>query len=302
MSQSVNTNAISLPVAMYTYTTSGKADSVNAKNVNREISDQKGAEADVVRTMVDVLPKTYSKPISSIRGKVRNHFEKHGIRLGKTLYGIPMTILPKFKAELDALQQEYKLHVEKLVAIAENGTLTDMIVKQSGMLADEIVGKIPTADQIRNGYSIDVRVSVDFSDSKVDQAMAILSDDLKNQLRAEVEESAKKDRADKINTINAKIVDCVKKVISDIETNVDKINGAKQDRIVWEGVVKGVKYIVDVLPAYNVLNNPEIDRLINIVKEKFGKLDKDMLKDSEVVRTTAIADAVEVKKAFSDFF
>lgn len=300
MSQSVN--EMSIPVAMFTVSISGKSDSANAKNLNREISDTKGADVDVVRTMVDIIPKTFSKPISSIGAKVRNLFEKDGIRLGKTLYGIPLSILPKFKAELDAYQQEYRLHVEKLVEIAQNGTLREMIIAQSGAIADEIVNRIPDADDIRNGYGIDVRVSVDFTDAKVNQAMAILSDDVRNQLRKEVEESAKKNREDKINTINAKIVDCVKKVIKDIESNVEKIKDAKQDRIVWEGVIKGIKYVVDVLPAYNVLNNPEIDKLINTVKEKFGKLDKDMLKDSEVVRKSAVADAVEIKKAFSDFF
>jgi hypothetical protein len=295
---SMNTNTVSIPVAMYTVSISGKSDSANAKHLDNEISADKGADQGAVRTMVSVIPKTYSKPITSIGAKVRNHFEKHGIRLGKTLYGIPMTILPKFKAELDALQQEYKLHVEKLIQIAEDGTLRDMIIRQSGEIADEIAGKIPTADQIENGYGIDVRVSVDFSDAKVDQAMAILSDDLKNQLRAEVEESAKKDREDKINMINGKIVEKVKHLIADIEKRCKSADKGTQ----WKTMIDKVKYITEVLPAYNVLKNPELDKLIEIVKEKFGKLDQDLLKDSEVIRTTAIADAVEVKKSFSDFF
>jgi hypothetical protein len=294
----VNANKVSIPVAMYTVSISGKSDSANAKRLDREISDNKGADKGAVRTMVSIIPKTYSKPITSIGAKVRNHFEKNGIRLGKTLYGIPMTVLAKFKAELDALEQEYKLHVEKLVEIAEDGTLVDMIVKQSGELADEIVGRIPTADQIRNGYGIDVRVHVDFDDAGVNQAMAILSDDLKNQLRSEVEESAKKDRNDKINTINAKIIENVKKLIADIEDRCKSAEKGTQ----WKTMIDKVKYITEVLPAYNVLKNPELDALIEMVKVKFGKLDQDLLKVNGEIRETAIADAVEVKKAFSDFF
>lgn len=294
----MNNDTISIPVAMYTLCVSGKSDSANAKHLDNEIADAKGADDGAVRTMVGIIPKTYSKPITSVGAKVRNHFEKNGIRLGKSLFGIPMTILPKFKADLDVMIQEHKLLVSKLVEIAESGVLKDMIIKQSGALADEIISKIPDADTIRNGYGIDVRVSVDFADAKVDQAMAILSDDLKNQLRKEVEESAKKDREDKINTINAKIIENVKHLIKDIETRCK----TAEKRTQWKTMIDKVRYIVDVLPAYNVLKNPELDKLIEMVKVKFGKLDQELLKDSEVVRNTAIADAVEVKKAFADFF
>ena len=295
---SMNTTAVSIPVAMYTVSISGKSPKRNSKGLDKEITESKGASDDAFTGLVRLLPKTYVDPITSLSSKIRNHFELHGIRLGKCLYGIPMTILAKFKFELDTLVQEYYLHVSKLVEIAQNGSLEEMVMRDAGKLSYAIEGKIPSADQIRNAYGVDVRVSVDFSDSKVDQAMAILSDDLKNQLRSEVEESAKKDRTDKINIINDKILDKVRHLIADIESRCKTAEKGTQ----WKTMIDKVKYITEVLPAYNVLKNPELDKLIETVKEKFGKLDQDLLKDSEIMRSTAIADAVEVKKSFADFF
>jgi len=297
-----NTAKVQIPVAFYTICISGKAANSNAKGLNAELTQEKNADNGAFTTLVNVIPKTYSAPIQSIASKVRGHFEKNGLRLGTSLYGIPLTILPKFKAELDTLLQQHDLLVAKLIDITESGDLRQMVLNAAGDAAKEIEGKIPDADDIREGYGIDIRVQVDFTDSKVDAALKILSDDMKNQLRAEVEASTKKDNEEQINTINSKIINAVKKVVKDILSNCTKIADATADRIVWKGVVDKIEEIVKVLPAYNVLGNPELDKLIAAVQTKFGSLNVDDLKKDAKVREGAKADAVELTQAFSNLF
>lgn len=296
-----NANVVSqveIPVAFYTVSISGKSDNANAKGLDAEIADNKGTDADAVRTLVSIIPKVYSKPITSIGGKIRNHFERNGIRLGKTLYGIPLAVLPAFKMELDKMMQEYQLHVAKLVEIAENGTLRDVVIKSAGDVANEIADKIPSADDIRNGYGVDVRVKVNFNDGNVQKAMQILSDDLKSQLRQEVEESTKKDNADKVNAVSSKIVDAVRELVKDINERCAKAEKGTQ----WKTMVDKVKRIVDVLPAYNVLGNPELDKMIASVREKFGKLTTEDLKESDKTREEAITNAKEIANSFANLF
>jgi len=287
-----------LPVAFYTVSISGKSDNANAKGLDAEIEANKGAEEGAIRSLVNIIPKVYSKPITSLGAKVRNHFEKNGIRLGKTVYGIPLTILPKFKAELDVLRQEHALHVSKLVEVAESGVLLDLVTKQAGDVASQVVDKVPDADDIRNGFGIDIRVAVDFNDTKISQAMAILSDDVKNQLRAEVEASAKKDKDDQINNVNGKIINAVKLLIKDINDRCAKGEKGTQ----WKTMIDKIKHIVEVLPAYNVLANPELDALIKSVNDKFGKLDQDLLKEDDNARKEMIEDANEIKSTFAKLF
>jgi len=290
----------SMPVAIYTLSISGKSDNVQAKELQAEMTAEKGAGQDGIVALVNVLPKVYTKPITSVGGQIRNYFNKNGIQLGKTVYGIPISILPKFKSELDKMIQEYKLHVSKLVAIAETGELRDIVIKQAGDCADEIANKIPDADKIRNGFDVDVRVHVNFDDANVGKALQILSDDVRDQLRKEVEESAKKDDADKVNAVTAKVVDAVKDLIQDIQKRCTRNSDEKT--VQYKTMIDRVKYIVDVLPAYNVLANPELDKMIEVVKEKFGKLDKDTLKENATVRDTVVKDAKEIATAFAKMF
>lgn len=294
---SVN-GSVEIPVAFYTLSISGKSDNVNSKGLDAEITENKGADCDAVRTLISIIPKVYSKPIVSVGGKIRNHFERNGIRLGKTLYGIPLTVLPAFKMELDKLMQEYQLHVSKLIEIAEDGTLQDIVLKSAGDLAGEVAGRIPSADDIRSGYGVDVRVKVNFNDGNVQKALQILSDDLKSQLRKEVEESTAKDNADKVNAVSSKIVDAVRELVKDINERCKKAEKGTQ----WKTMVDKVKRIIDVLPAYNVLGNPELDKMIASVNEKFGKLSTDDLKEDAKIREEAIAGANQIANDFANLF
>ena len=290
--------SVEIPVAFYTLSISGKSDNVNSKGLDAEITENKGADSDAIRTLISIIPKPYSKPIVSVGGKIRNHFEKNGIRLGKTLYGIPLAVLPAFKNELDKMMQEYQLHVSKLIEIAEDGSLRDIVIKSAGDMASDVAGKIPSADDIRNGYGVDVRVKVNFNDGNVQKALQVLSDDLKNQLREEVEASAKKDNADKVNAVSAKIVDAVRELVKDVNERCKKAEKGTQ----WKTMVDKVKRIVEILPAYNVLGNPELDKMIASVSEKFGKLSTDDLKEDAKVREDAIAGANQIANDFANLF
>ncbi len=289
---------VEVPVAFYTVSISGKSDNANAKGLDAEIVEDKGAAVDAVRTLITIIPKAYSKPITSLSGKIRNHFERGGIRLGKTLYGIPLTILPAFKHELDKLIQEYNLHVAKLVELADSGELRKLVVASAGEIADEIADKVPSADAIRNGYGVDVRVRVNFSDANVDAALKILSDDMKAQLRQEVEESTKKDNADKTTAINAMIVNAVKELVLDIQKRCKTAEKGTQ----WKTMIDKIEHIVNILPAYNVLKNPELDKLIASVNEKFGGLVKDDLAESAEARQKTIEGANEIAASFGNLF
>jgi hypothetical protein len=131
--------------------------------------------------------------------------------------------------------------------------------------------------------------------------MQILSADLKEQLRKEVEESVKKDKLDAENAFNIKITSAVQKILSDIEKNAARIAKA-EDRIHWKTVIDNINHVIEVLPAYNVRGNAELSKLIEMVRVKLGSFDKDNLQKDSKSQAAIVASAKEIENTFADLF
>ena len=141
-------------------------------------------------------------------------------------------------------------------------------------------------------------MDVNFGDSRVEAAMQILSDEMKSQLRNEVEASSKKEQAEILSNMQGKITDKVKALLADIQDRVTKGEKGTQ----WKTLVDKVRHIVEVLPAYNVTENPELDKMIASVKENFGTLNEDGLKDSVTVRAATVEKANQMVDSFANLF
>lgn len=289
-------NVGSIPVAFYTVTVRGLSDTIQATATTAQVNAEKEVKEGKYR--IQRIPEGVAKPINNKGSEISNHFQKYGIQLGKGLFGIPLAILPKFKMELDAMIQERSLMVAKLAELSETGELARLVIANAGKCSDEVASKIPSPLEIRESYSVEVNVKVDFNDAGCAKAMQVMSDELKNQLRSEVEESAKRESADQMSAINGKIVDAVRDLVKDINDRCSRADKGTQ----WKTMVDKVKKIVEVLPAYNVLGNPELDNMIKSVSEKFGKLTSDDLKDSAVVRAETIAGAKQIATSFANMF
>jgi hypothetical protein len=253
------------------------------------------AEKGTVTTLVRNIPVCFSAPIKRIEGQIRNLFYNNGIQLGDS-FGVPIAVLPVFKSKLDALRQEYALHFSTMVTAAENGTLQAMALKELADLGDKVA--IPTVEQIREGYGVDVRTSLNIDTPAVASAMALLSDDLKAQLKTEIEESAKKEHAEQLASVTGVVVDTIKAFLEDVETRC----AVDPKGIQFKTMTDKLAHIVNVLPAYNLTQNAELANLIETVRTKFANMNKDVLKVDPTARQKAVDTVTEIKSAFATMF
>ena len=289
-------NAVEMPVVFYKFTVRGKASKTNVKEMSREAEEAAKADKGTVTSLVTRIPSCFAKPVKTVEGQIRNLFYKEAIVLGDS-YGVPIAILPSFKSKLDKLVQEYHLHYSKLLDAAHSGELITILAKQSGELIERI--KAPTVTEIEEGYGVEIDMDVNFTSSAVETAMKVLSDDLKDQLRKEVEVSRDRQNKAQLESVGQTIVGTVKELLLDIQDRC-----ARQDvkGTHFQSLIDKVEHIVKVLPAYNVTNNPEMDKLLSEVKAKFENLDKDTLKVSADERQKAVDAAAEITKGFADLF
>ncbi len=289
-------NAQEMPVVFYRLHIKGKASKANVKELSLKAEQENGAKADTVTSLVVRIPAIYAAPIKSVEGKIRNLFYKKAIMLGDA-FGVPIKVLPAFKFELDTLTQEYNLHFNKLVEASENGEMETILSAQTAELREKITP--PTAAEIRTGYGVEINSFVNFESMAVKDAMKVLADDLKTSLKVDVEASVARENAHQLEASNELIVDKVKKVLKDIMTRcaLADVKGIK-----FATMVEALEEIVNVLPAYNVTNNPEITNLIETIRKTFDGVNKDALKDSETARKNMVAKAQTITAGFAQMF
>jgi DNA-binding GntR family transcriptional regulator len=294
MSQQVIDNARNMPVVFYKFSVYGKAQNTKDKKSTAEITEQKNADTGVGTVLVNRVPKQFSGPIKTMEGKIRNLFYKKAIQLGDS-FAVPIEVLPAFKVELEQYVQEYKLFHAKLIEASENGELTRVISEQKGDF--EIA--IPSTDDIRNGYGVDYKVDCNFNSKAVQNAMKVLSDELKTQLREEVEISAKSENAEALSAVSKNIVETIREFLNDI---TEKCDTKETKGTHFKGLVDRMSHIVKVLPYYNVTKDPTMSKLIETVNEKFGKMNKEILKDDETARKELATGAKDMMKDFANIF
>jgi hypothetical protein len=294
MSNVIN-NVSEMPVVFYRFSVHGKADKKNVRSMSQQTEATASAEKGTVTTLVRNIPVCFSAPIKRIEGQIRNLFYNNGIQLGDS-FGVPIAVLPVFKSKLDALRQEYALHFSNMVTAAENGTLQAMALKELADLGDKVA--IPTVEQIREGYGVDVRTSLNIDTPAVASAMALLSDDLKAQLKTEIEESAKKEHAEQLASVTGVVVDTIKAFLEDVETRC----AVDPKGIQFKTMTDKLAHIVNVLPAYNLTQNAELANLIETVRTKFANMNKDVLKVDPTARQKAVDMVTEIKSAFATMF
>lgn len=285
-----------LPVVFYRVKVRGKASKTNIKELSDVAEQAAGAKRGTVTSLVVRVPECFAAPIKKRESQIRGLFYKEAIALGDA-YGVPIAILPSFKAKLDVLRQEYALDFAALVEASENGVMERMLKEQLNILRQKVTP--PTSAEIREGYGVDVQTFINFDSVAVQTAMKVLGDDIKSSLRADVEASVARENASQLSAAREKITEDVKAFLDDIRI---RCSVADTKGIQYKTLVDKYMKIVNVLPAYNVTNDPEVSKLLADIRTKFDGLAKETLATNPTVRQSTIAKADEITAGFASMF
>ena len=287
-----------IPVVWYDFSIHGCSSAKKAKIISKETEDFNTSESGTVSAMVSIIPKVWAKPIRTVEGKIRSHFNKNAIQIGN-MFAVPITIYPKFKYDLDALLSEYGIVVDALKTASQNGQLYEVAQRQLSKITDKENIQLPTYDEISAGYFVEINIDCNFDSERVQTALKILNQDIKEKIEKDVKISAENRASNQQKAIIETILNPVKEFIADIQTRCNKGDDTKTQ---WKTLVDKIKHITEVLPQFNINNDPEITKMFDIIKEKFGSLDKDMLKDSVEVRREVSTDASKIMVDFASMF
>jgi|688.fasta_scaffold104699_9 hypothetical protein len=295
----MNVSKNEIPVVWYDFSIHSCSSAKKAKTISKETEEFNTSDNGTVSAMVSIIPKIWAKPIRTIEGKIRNHFNLHAIQIGN-MYAVPITTYPKFKHDLDMLLSEHYIKVEALLKVAETGELYEVAKKQLSKITDKENIKLPSVEEIRTGYGVDINVNVNFESERTQTALKVLGNDIKDKLVEDVKASAEASVRDQQKAIMETILNPVKALIKDIQ---DRCNRGEDDsKVVWKTLVDKIKHITEVLPQYNINNDPEVSKMFDALKESFGNLDKETLKVSADVRKDAVVKAEKIAMDFSKMF
>lgn len=287
-----------LPVVMFRVSLSAKSDKASVREMSKELETENGSESKTIHTSVQRIPKTLVKPLQSAATDIRLLFSKYGIRFGEA-YGIPIAVMPKFKAELSACETEFAVQKQKLVDLAEDGTLKRMAEKALADVKDKYEIEIPTAAQIRNGFSYEIISSASFDSPQVKAAFGLLETGFRDAITKEIETSMKEDSARQLAesglVIRAKILNILEKIIA--KAGAKDIKGVH-----FKTIVASIESMCKELPQYNLTNDAEISKLIETLRTKFEGTNPEILRIDEKARVEAVGKAKDIKTEFAGLF
>lgn len=295
----MNVSKNEIPVVWYDFSIHSCSSAKKAKTISKETEEYNTSDNGTVSAMVSIIPKIWAKPIRTIEGKIRTHFNAHAIQIGN-MYAVPITTYPKFKHDLDMLLSEHYIKVEALIKVAETGELYEVSRKQLSKITDKENIKLPSVEEIRSGYGVDININVNFESERTQVALKVLSGDIKDKLVEDVKKSLESSLHDQQKAIMENIISPVKALIADIQDRCTR--NPDDSKVVWKTLVDKIKHVTEVLPKFNLNDDPEITKMFDILKDSFGNLDKDVLKDNPEVRKEVVKKAELIAINFGSMF
>lgn len=286
-----------LAVARFTFSVSGSTGAVQAATATENLRAEN--DSTNARAMIQRYPKLYTKELTKAAGRYRNHFATQCTRIGD-FWCIPLPLLPAFRAEEKARKTEYETQIANLISHAESGELVRQLERENGKLFDQ-VPKVPTAEQIRADFGIFSNYETNLDNPNVQEALKMLAKDVRENIENEVKANIQKESERVAKESVAKPLGELKELINALAENATK-TGDDLKNIGWKGIADKIVRVVEVLPAYNFTNDPNVAKLLEMAKKSFDGMTKDHLKDREDVRKEAGKAAVAMKEAMSEMF
>ena len=286
-----------MAVGQFTFTIKGSTGKVMAKDATAALRTANDAETSYVN--IARYPTVNVKTLTSAAGSIRSLFNKEATRLGE-YYVVPMALIPKFKAELDARIAEYEAEISKLILAAENGDMIRNLERENGELFSQIP-KVPTAEQIRHDFGVEVTFEADLTSELVQGAMKLFTDQTREELVKEIEGQKEEIAKRMVNQANAKPMAELRDLIESVLVQAGK-RGDDLKGVQWKSIVDKIQRVTEVMPAYNLTGDTTVAKLLEDARVRFSGLTKEVLKDNAQARDQAAIDAKAMSDALADLF
>lgn len=259
------------------------------RQAGESIEKMHGAEADTVRAMVLLLPKSWCKRINSAASRLRAQWD--AMSLPWEDGGWRVIHAARYEAVMEGAGErilEYQRMADELVRAYPR--LCKEAEKRLGGLYDE--NAFPTTREVERMFGADVyqRPIVAGADVRVQG----LSEHAVDTMRQSIEEQL----AEQINTALAALVNQLRNLLTDALERYDKDD---QKRVRYSGLQTRVAKTCDTMQALNVTGSPKVDALIESVREVLTKVDPSTLREDTDKKNKAKKETKSVLKDLDSF-
>lgn len=261
MSIANNTMVVNLQISMW----SGyKLD----RSMTHKVTTEAKADADAARVNKHLVPKEALKEIVSAAGALRTHFYEHTLPWGDNGDRLlPRLAFAEFMQEHGRLCQEFDSAVDTFVT-QKYLAARDQAEFRMGELFDP--NDYPEPEQQRRKFSVnlDVHGVPTGHDFRVD-----MDEQTVDMLRQQIE-------AKNNERVTAAMRDVWERLAVVINHFADRMGS---DAVFRDSTVTNLEELVEMLPALNVTNDPELEKLRRDIADTLvGYAPKDLRKDSAV--------------------
>lgn len=266
MSIANNTMVVNLQISMW----SGyKLD----KGMSQRVTTEAKADSDAARVNKHIVPKETLKEIVSAAGSLRTHFYDRTLPWGDNGDRLlPRLSYAEFVQEHGRLEQEFNNAVDNFINEKYLAARDQAEFRMGEMFKAE---DYPEAEQLRRRFSVnlDVHGVPTGHDFRVDMDTQTV-----DMLRQQIEQK----NAERVSMAMRDVWERLSEVLTHFA------NKMGEDSVFRDSTVRNLEELVEMLPALNVTNDPELDRIRQDITDTIiGYQPKDLRKDTAVRQAAA---------------
>lgn len=257
------------------------------KEASRKVTSENGADADAARVNKHLIPKESLKPIVTAQGAIRTHFYSNSLPWrdnGDRL--MTRKLYLKFVEEHEQLVTEFKDAVSYFLS-TDYPRAIDKAEFRMGDLFNR--DDYPTAAELRHKFY--ARLEVDAVTSANDFRVQIDAEHV-DKVRKSMEAAAEQ-------RIHGAMADVWRRMAETIGYFAERM--AQPDAVFRDTTVDNVAELIDLIPGLNVLDDPAIEEIRQMVAGKLTGLDAKDIRKDPALREELADDAKEIMDKMSGF-
>jgi hypothetical protein len=247
------------------------------KSASAKLCEDTGAQDGEGRVYKNVLSREALKPINDIARAARMYHRQHampwfegGARL------LPAKLIEEYELQMAKYQSDFEVAVS--VFLARYDAHRNSQEQRLGDLFDE--ADYPSVDQVAGKFSFNTSFSglPDTSDFRIE-----LSEGQAEKMRRQIEKGLVEKQAAAQKAPLEELVGYIHNLAHQVGEYSRKDRAGETGRL-YNSLVGNVQRVVDLLPAFNLDNNPEIEALAAGLKRELCAFSVEELKEDEVKR------------------
>jgi len=264
------------------------------KKVTDETNARHHADPDAGRWNKLLVAKKDIAELTSLAGAARLYhyavtlpWADRGPRLLPTEAFMRHTELRKMKADFDKLADTFCKHYPAIVADAKT--------RLNGMFN---AADYPDPSVIRSKFAFEIEYlpCPDANDFRVSLGQEVM-DEIKSDLEARMGSAV--DTA--MSNVRERIVDVVGHMAEKLKGYAPGMKGKRAENTFQDSLVDNVRDLVDLLPSFNLTDDPKLDALIKKMRDKLCAVDAEELRDNEHERKYVAKQAAAILKEAQEF-